>query len=221
MNLNPFAPRRGKFKLIPNIYNRKGRRLAIQLNQGDRKKRRKARRKTRRKLLGQGYWGKVYRQNHFAVRKELRPYPIINRRKIIQKEARILKRLHGTGVAPKLYGTGKNHLDMEFVPGRRLRASVKNDPRQQRVYGKRLARSVKKMHNRGIYHGDLYDHNITVTNSGKVKILDYGLAKDKQRSLTRKEREREISRTLSSYRGKRYRPLRSSFETEYKVERYR
>lgn len=41
-----------------------------------------------------------------------------------------------------------------------------------------ILNAVEKMHNKGIVHRDLKTENIMVTNDKKIKLIDFGTARD-------------------------------------------
>lgn len=75
---------------------------------------------------------------------------------------------------------GTDYIAMELVEGRTLDALI---PRQGMPVGKvlrigeQIASAVAAAHGAGIVHRDLKPGNIMVTDSGLVKVLDFGLAK--------------------------------------------
>lgn len=170
----------------------------------------------RRKVLGEGWQAIAYKKDLFSVRKEYKRSLVSSRRKKVKQESAILKKLNRTGVSPKLRGTGRNYVDMEFIPGEMLEDKVSGSARRQKKYGKRLAKAVKKVHKQNVVHNDLHHKNILVSR-GKVKILDYGQAKMRNRPLTPRERRKDINRILKSHKGKELQPLRESFVVSYGV----
>ncbi len=77
---------------------------------------------------------------------------------------------------------GKAYIAMELVEGRTLRAVIPGHglPVEAVVsYGERIADAIAHAHERGIFHGDLASSNVMVTAEGRLKVLDFGLARRK------------------------------------------
>jgi serine/threonine protein kinase len=81
---------------------------------------------------------------------------------------------------------GKAYLVLEFLEGSDLKAEIQKIKEQQRPplpLGQSLqimlgvCKGLSHAHEKGIYHRDIKPANIFLTNSGQVKILDFGLAK--------------------------------------------
>ncbi len=77
---------------------------------------------------------------------------------------------------------------MEFVDGVTLREWIVNKARQSQGYRKQavkecvdiaeqIAEGLGKAHEKGIIHRDIKSENIMITAEGRVKIMDFGLAK--------------------------------------------
>ncbi|MBI3664908.1 MAG: serine/threonine-protein kinase [Acidobacteria bacterium] len=80
---------------------------------------------------------------------------------------------------------GSPYLVSELLEGQTLHArlgGVSVGPRKAIEYALQVARGLAAAHDKGITHRDLKPENIFITRDGRVKILDFGLAK-----LTRPE----------------------------------
>jgi serine/threonine-protein kinase len=104
-----------------------------------------------------------------------------------QREARVLASLNHPNIAA-IYGveeTNTRHfLVMELVSGETLADRIKRGaiPIEEALpIAKQIAEALEEAHEKGIIHRDLKPANIKVTPDGKVKVLDFGLAKAYER----------------------------------------
>jgi serine/threonine-protein kinase len=140
--------------------------------------------------IGAGGMGEVYRarDEHLArdvAIKVLPPGTVVNEaaRKHFRKEALILSQLNHPNIATiHDFDTqqGVDFLVMEYILGITLNDKVAAGPLPEKEVlrlGLQLAEGLAAAHEQGVIHRDLKPGNVRVTADGRVKILDFGLAK--------------------------------------------
>jgi serine/threonine-protein kinase len=100
-----------------------------------------------------------------------------------EREAQILAALNHPNIA-QIYGFEESGatrcIVMEFVEGRTLAARLKHGPApvdEALQIAIEIAHALEAAHEKGIIHRDLKPGNVMVLPDGKVKVLDFGLAK--------------------------------------------
>ncbi len=138
--------------------------------------------------LGAGGMGEVYRArdtklNRDVAIKVLPPAFAQDSERMarFQREAQVLAALNHPNIA-QIHGMEESALVMEFVPGENLHGPL---PVEEVVaIAKQVAEALEAAHEKGIVHRDLKPANIKVTPDGKVKVLDFGLAKAMEETST-------------------------------------
>jgi eukaryotic-like serine/threonine-protein kinase len=141
--------------------------------------------------LGAGGMGEVYRARDTNLHREvaLKTLPDELARQPerlarLKQEARILASLNHPGIAT-LHGLEESNnglpvLVMELVEGETLADYLRRGPlplREAIVVAKQIAQALEAAHERGVLHRDLKPANIRLGKDGRVKVLDFGLAK--------------------------------------------
>jgi serine/threonine protein kinase len=100
-----------------------------------------------------------------------------------QREAKLLASLNHPNIAA-IYGLeesdGSHFLVLELIEGDRLADRIKSGPipvEESLKLALQIAEALEAAHEKGVIHRDLKPANIKVTPDGKVKVLDFGLAK--------------------------------------------
>ncbi len=135
--------------------------------------------------LGAGGMGEVYRAhdprlNRDVAIKTLPPAFSDNADRLtrFRREARMLASLNHPNIGA-IYGLERSgdidHLVLELVEGEILRGPL--PVAKVLDYARQVAEALEAAHGQGIIHRDLKPANIKVTPDGRVKVLDFGLAK--------------------------------------------
>jgi Tol biopolymer transport system component len=148
-------------------------------------------------LVGSGGMGEVYRARDARLGRDvaIKVLPTYfaadsQRLRRFEQEARAAAALnHPNILAVHQMGThqGAPYLVSELLEGETLRGLLKRGRlavRKAIDYGVQIARGLAAAHEKGIVHRDLKPENLFVTKDGRVKILDFGLAKLTQRQAS-------------------------------------
>src|SRR5262245_46807113 len=141
-------------------------------------------------LLGRGGMGVVYRARDERLRRDVAikvlPASFANdadRLRRFEQEAHATSALNHPNILT-IYDTGAQDgapfIVAEFLEGGELRDQLKEGPlsvRKAIEYAQQVAAGLAAAHEKGITHRDLKPENLFVTKDGRVKILDFGLAK--------------------------------------------
>ena len=141
-------------------------------------------------LLGSGSMGEVYRACDARLARDvaIKVLPSFfsadsDRLRRFEQEARAAAALnHPNILAVFQLGSynGAPYLVSELLEGETLREQIKRGRLSMRKaigYGIQIARGLGTAHEKGIIHRDLKPENLFVTKDGRLKILDFGLAK--------------------------------------------
>ncbi|MGB7844060.1 MAG: protein kinase [Candidatus Acidiferrum sp.] len=140
--------------------------------------------------IGSGGMGVVYRARDAHLDREvaikvLTPGTITDEaaRKHLRKEALALSKLNNPHIATVYdFDTqrGVDFLVMEYIPGITLREKLAAGPLPEKEVlrlGMQLAEGLAAAHEHGVVHRDLKPGNLRLTSDGRLKILDFGIAK--------------------------------------------
>ncbi|MGA9529173.1 MAG: protein kinase [Terriglobales bacterium] len=157
-------------------------------------------------LLGAGGMGEVYRARDARLNRtvavKVLPKSFSSDADRLQRfiqEARAAAALNHPNIL-SIYDIGEEngspYIVSELLEGTTLREQLRTGPlvaRKTIDYALQVARGLAAAHDKGIVHRDLKPENIFVTEDGRVKILDFGLAK-----LTRPEASSTGSESMTA-----------------------
>ncbi|MEO7919114.1 MAG: serine/threonine-protein kinase, partial [Thermoanaerobaculia bacterium] len=145
--------------------------------------------------LGAGGMGEVYRARDTrldrVVAVKVLPAAVSSDPELLlrfEREARVLASLNHPGIA-HLYGfetasrpdgSTLSLIAMELVEGEELSKRLERGPLlmdEALDVARQIAEALEEAHEKGIVHRDLKPANVKVTPDGRVKVLDFGLAK--------------------------------------------
>jgi eukaryotic-like serine/threonine-protein kinase len=141
-------------------------------------------------LLGAGGMGEVYRAKDTKLGRDVAlkilPDSVTHDPERIarfRREAQVLASLNHPNIGA-IYGldeaNGSQFLVLELVEGETLADRIVKGPLaldDALAIAKQIAEALEAAHEKGIMHRDLKPANIALTHDGKVKVLDFGLAK--------------------------------------------
>ena len=141
-------------------------------------------------LIGKGGMGEVYRARDGKLGRDVAikvlPDELAENKERLarfKREAKVLASLNHPGIAA-IYGLeeseGTHYLILELVPGETLAERIARGPipvDEALQIAIQIAEALEEAHEHGIVHRDLKPANIKITPDGKVKVLDFGLAK--------------------------------------------
>jgi serine/threonine protein kinase len=141
--------------------------------------------------LGQGGMGVVYRGHHNILEKDMAvkvlPENLVKNKSFVDRfyrEAKTAAKLDHPNIVRVIdVGNQEGHyfIVMEFVTGDNLSATVRRDgpmsPEQTLEVMLGTASALEAAHAEMIIHRDIKPANIMITTDGKLKIMDFGLAK--------------------------------------------
>jgi Tol biopolymer transport system component len=143
--------------------------------------------------LGAGGMGEVYRATDASLNREvaikvLPPEVAKDPERLarFRREAQLLASLNHPSIAA-IHGLeeaeGQLFLALELVEGEDLKTRLERGaiPVEEALeIGKQIAEALEEAHAKGIVHRDLKPANVKITPDGRVKVLDFGLAKAHQ-----------------------------------------
>ena len=136
--------------------------------------------------LGAGGMGEVYRATDTKLGRDVALKVIPDkfaqdavRMGRFRREAQVLASLNHPNIAA-IYGVEDRALVMELVEGATLGERISAGPipvDEALPIARQIADALEYAHEHGIIHRDLKPSNIKITPEGRVKVLDFGLAK--------------------------------------------
>jgi eukaryotic-like serine/threonine-protein kinase len=140
--------------------------------------------------VGEGGMGVVYRAHDDRLNRDVAlkflPAELLNNenaRALLIREARTASALNHPNICT-IYDVGEqdgqSYIVMEFVKGRSLTEQIPENglPADTAIrYGEQIADAMAHAHEHGVIHRDLKSPNVVITGAGRVKVLDFGLAK--------------------------------------------
>lgn len=141
--------------------------------------------------LGAGGMGVVWRAHDSRLERDVAikvlPADFAANREQVERfarEAKLLAALKHSGIA-SIHAfeevEGEKLLVMELAPGEGLDERIMRGPipvNEAVLIARQIAEALEEAHEQGIVHRDLKPANVKVTEDGRVKLLDFGLAKD-------------------------------------------
>src|SRR5215469_16674699 len=136
--------------------------------------------------LGEGGMGAVYRATDAKLNRDVAVKVLPesfaadpDRLARFTREAQVLASLNHPNIAA-IYGVEERALVMELVDGMTLEERIRQGPiplSEAFPLIQQLIDALEYAHEKGIVHRDLKPGNLNVTSEGRLKVLDFGLAR--------------------------------------------
>ena len=141
-------------------------------------------------VVGEGAFGRVYRGrdrrlDRVVAVKVIKPWWAEDPAwaEVFEREARLLARVSDPGIV-QIFDVGLTREGLyyvaEFVDGESLAARLERDqpsPAEARKIAEQLCRALACAHEQRIVHRDIKPANVLISNSGDVKLGDFGVAR--------------------------------------------
>jgi serine/threonine protein kinase/tetratricopeptide (TPR) repeat protein len=140
-------------------------------------------------VLGTGGMGVVYKARDTKLLRQVAIKVLSsertteNQKKRFLQEARAASALNHRGIVA-IYDFGSDHgldfIAMESVDGESLAKKIPPEGlpfSEAKTYAQEIADAMAAAHSAGIVHRDLKPQNLMITKEGRIKILDFGIAK--------------------------------------------
>ena len=155
-------------------------------------------------MIGRGGMGIVYLAHDTKLKRSVAIKSIpaaladdTTARMRFRREAEVLASLNHPNIAvihEIIEEKKSGYLILEYISGETLAERITREPltlQEALSISQQVAEAVSAAHDKGVIHRDLKPGNIKITSDGKVKILDFGLAKP----LTRENKNGESTAT--------------------------
>jgi tetratricopeptide (TPR) repeat protein len=158
--------------------------------------------------LGAGGMGQVYRARDTRLGREVAVKVIVHEKAAdpglqarFEREARAASALNHPNIV-SVYDVGEqdgtHYIVTELVQGESIRQAISRGPLppdQLTRIASQIADALKAAHASGIVHRDLKPENIMITAEGRVKVLDFGLARRVKQPVSQADNTMTISTT--------------------------
>jgi TolB-like protein/Flp pilus assembly protein TadD len=143
-----------------------------------------------KKIIGRGGMGTVYVAHDTKLDRSVavKSVPAVlhansTAQALFKSEAKLLASLNHPNIAvihDIIEEDKSGYLVLEYIPGQTLAERIAHVPlklHEALSIGQQIAEAVSAAHNKGVIHRDLKPGNIKIMPDGRVKVLDFGLAK--------------------------------------------